>query len=77
MPLSARGQARPWHEEQDAAEPDLLLGQFLQGFSKGQFSRAEAREQYRNVPATIACAILYWRAVDDGVCGPYILPQPR
>ena len=45
--------------------PDLLLGQFLQGFSKGQLARAEARDRYPNVPVTVACAILYWRAVGD------------
>jgi hypothetical protein len=51
--------------------PDLLISQFLQGLSKGQFARAEARDRYPNVPATVACTILYWRAVAD----PQRVPQ--
>jgi hypothetical protein len=45
--------------------PDLLISQFLQGLSKGQFARAEARDRYPNVPVTVACTMLYWRAVSD------------
>jgi|ERR1051326_1150328 hypothetical protein len=50
---------------QQPPKADQLLGQFLQGFSKGQFARAEARDRYPNVPVTVACAFLYWRAISD------------
>jgi hypothetical protein len=52
----------------DAQKPptsELALGQFLQGFSKGQFARAAASDRYPNVPVSVACAILYWRTVAD------------
>jgi hypothetical protein len=52
-------------DPQKSPTPDLLLSQFLQGLSKGQFARAEARDQYPNVPVTVACTMLYWRAVGD------------
>jgi hypothetical protein len=52
-------------DRQKPPPSDLLLGQFLQGFSKGQLARAEARDRYPNAPAAVACAMLYWRAVSD------------
>jgi hypothetical protein len=53
------------NDPQKPPAPDLILGQFLQGLSKGQFARAQARDRYPNVPTTVACTILYWRAVGD------------
>ena len=50
---------------QSSPGPDQILGQLLQGLSKGQIARAAARDQYPHTPATIACSILYWRAVID------------
>jgi hypothetical protein len=44
---------------------DALLGQFFQSFSKGQFASVAVRNEYPNVPVTVACTMLYWRAVVD------------
>jgi hypothetical protein len=44
---------------------DALLGQFFQSFSKGQFASVAARNEYPNVPVTVACTMLYWRAIVD------------
>lgn len=44
---------------------DELLGQFLQGFSKGQFANVAVRNKYPNVPVSVACTMLYWRAILD------------
>jgi hypothetical protein len=44
---------------------DALLGQFFQGFSKGQFASVAVSNEYPNVPVTVACALLYWRAIVD------------
>jgi hypothetical protein len=51
--------------QQTAPNPDVVIGQSLQGFSNGQVARAEAREQYPKLPASIACTVLYWRAIVD------------
>jgi hypothetical protein len=44
---------------------EQVLGQFLQGFSKGQFASIAVRNKYPNIPASAACAMLYWRAILD------------
>jgi len=44
---------------------EQALGQLVQGLSKGQFASVAVRNEYPNVPATAACAMLYWRAVFD------------
>jgi hypothetical protein len=44
---------------------DALLGQFFQGFSKGQFANVAVRNEYPNVPVSVACTMLYWRAIVD------------
>ena len=48
-----------------AKAPDKMLGQLVQGFSKGQFTSIAVRNEYPNVPVVAACAMLYWRAVVD------------
>jgi hypothetical protein len=48
-----------------AQPPDQLLGQFVQGLSRGQFAGVAVRNQYPNTPVTVACAMLYWRAITD------------
>ena len=55
--LSAEnGRARP--QEQ-------LLGQFIQGLSKGQFAGVAVRNQYPDLPVAVGCTVLYWRALID------------
>jgi hypothetical protein len=49
----------------DESGPGLLLGQWLQGLSKGQLAHTAARDQYPNVPVSVACTMLYWRATAD------------
>ena len=44
---------------------DMLLGQFLQGLSKGQIANMAAKSDYPKVPITAACALVYWRAFGD------------
>jgi hypothetical protein len=48
-----------------AQPPDQLLGQFFQGVSRGQFAGVAVRNQYPNTPVTVACTVLYWRAIID------------
>ena len=48
-----------------AQPPDQLLGQFFQGLSRGQVAGVAVRNQYPNTPVTIACTMLYWRAIVD------------
>ncbi len=48
-----------------AQPPDQLLGQFVQGLSRGQFAGVAVRNQYPDTPVTIACTLLYWRAIID------------
>lgn len=48
-----------------AKPQEHALGQFFQGFSKGQFASVAVRNEYPNVPVTAACAMLYWRAILD------------
>lgn len=43
--------------------PDLMLGQLLQGVSKGQFAAVAVRNQYPNLPVIPACTMLYWKAL--------------
>ena len=48
-----------------AKAPDKMLGQLVQGFSKGQFTSIAVRNEYPNVPVVAACTALYWRAIVD------------
>jgi hypothetical protein len=52
-------------DDQKPKPQDALLGQFLQGFSKGQFASVAVRNEYPNVPVSVACTGLYWRAILD------------
>ena len=45
--------------------PQQFLGQFFQGFSKGQFASLAVRNEYPNVPVSVGCAMLYWRTTVD------------
>jgi hypothetical protein len=49
----------------DESRPGLLLGQWLQGLSKGQLANTIAKAQYPTVPVSVACTMLYWRATTD------------
>lgn len=42
---------------------DRLLGEFIQGLSKGRFASVAVRNEYPNLPASAGCATLYWRAI--------------
>ena len=42
-----------------------LLGQLFQGLSQGRFAGVAVRNDYPDVPVTVACTMLYWRAVID------------
>jgi hypothetical protein len=42
-----------------------LLGQLLQGLSRGQFAAVAAKDRYPTLPPGVACAVLYWQAVLD------------
>ena len=46
-------------------QPDQMLGQFVQGLSRGQFAGVAVRNEYPNTPVTVACTVLYWRAITD------------
>ncbi|MGE0225179.1 MAG: hypothetical protein AB7F35_13085 [Acetobacteraceae bacterium] len=39
-----------------------MLGQILQGASKGQFAGIAVRNEFPELPASVACALLYWKA---------------
>lgn len=52
-------------EPSKPGSPDLMLGQLLQGISKGQFAMVAVRNSYPDLPVTPACALLYWRALLD------------
>jgi hypothetical protein len=52
-------------DDQKPKPQDALLGQFLQGFSKGQFASLAVGNEYPNVPVSVACTGLYWRALID------------
>lgn len=47
------------------AAQEQIFGQLVQGLSKGQFASVAVRNEYPNIPATAACAMLYWRAITD------------
>jgi len=51
------------HGQQQAG--DLLMGQLVQGFSKGQFAAVAVKNQHPNLPASLACTMLYWKAITD------------
>ena len=53
------------NDDKKAKLNEQALGQLVQGLSKGQFASLAVRNEYPNVPATAACAMLYWRAVVD------------
>jgi hypothetical protein len=42
-----------------------VLGQLLQGASQGQFAQLAVRNQFPELPASVACALLYWKARID------------
>ena len=44
---------------------EQVLGQLVQGLSKGQFANIAVRNEYPNVPVAAACTMLYWRAILD------------
>jgi hypothetical protein len=44
---------------------DQLLVQFFQGLSRGQFASVAVRNEYPNTPVTVACTMLYCRAITD------------
>ena len=53
-------------DDDNKAKPqEQVLGQFVQGFSKGQFASVAVKNEYPNIPATAACTMLYWRAIID------------
>ena len=52
-------------DDRKAKPQDQMLGQFVQGFSRGQFASVMVRNEYPNVPVTVACTMLYWRAILD------------
>lgn len=42
-----------------------VVAQLLQGASQGQFARLAVRDQYPELPVTLACTMLYWKARID------------
>lgn len=44
---------------------DQLLGQLIQGLSKGRFAGVAVRNEYPNLPASVGCAALYWRSISN------------
>jgi hypothetical protein len=52
-------------DNQKPQPQDQLLGQFFQGLSRGQFASVAVRNEYPNTPVTVACTMLYWRALTD------------
>ena len=52
-------------DKQTRQPPDRLLGQFVQGLSRGQFAGVAVRNEYPNMPVTFACTMLYWRSLID------------
>jgi hypothetical protein len=41
------------------------VAQLLQGASQGQFARLAVRDQYPELPVSLGCALLYWKARID------------
>ncbi len=52
--------------QRPAGSPELLLGQLLQGVSRGTIANAVAQDQYPHMPTGIACTMLYWRTLGGG-----------
>jgi hypothetical protein len=52
-------------DDHKPAPQDAMIGQFIQDFSKGQFASVAVRNEYPNVPVSIACTALYWRTIVD------------
>lgn len=52
------------HDKDDHAG-SLLLGNLLQGLSRGQFASVAAKDRYPQLPPVVACTVLYWHAVVD------------
>jgi hypothetical protein len=48
-----------------AKTPESLVGQFILGFSKGRFASEVVKNKYPEMPASAACAMLYWKAALD------------
>ena len=44
---------------------EQVIGQLLQGTSKGQFAQVAVRNQFPDLPVGAACALLYWKALID------------
>ena len=44
---------------------EQVIGQLLQGTSKGQFAQVAVRNQFPDLPVGAACALLYWKALVD------------
>jgi len=50
------------HHDGPAGE---IIAQLLQGASKGQFASLAVRNQFPELPVSLACAMLYWKAKVD------------
>ncbi len=57
-----RAQAQGTHQGNIAEQ---VIGQLLQGTSKGQFAQVAVRNQFPDLPVGAACALLYWKALVD------------
>ncbi len=51
--------------DKDDRGSSLLLGNLLQGLSRGQFAAVAAKDRYPSLPPAVACTVLYWQAVVD------------
>jgi hypothetical protein len=52
--------------ERPAGSLDVLLGQMLQGVSRGTIANVVAQDRYPRLPTGIACTVLYWRTLGGG-----------
>jgi hypothetical protein len=43
----------------------VMFGQLFQGLSRGQTARVAVKNKYPNVPVSVGCTMLYWRAIVD------------
>jgi hypothetical protein len=51
--------------DKDDHTGSLVLGNLLQGLSRGQFASVAAKDRYPQFPPALACTVLYWQAVVD------------
>lgn len=51
--------------DKDDRAGSLLLGNLIQGISRGAFAAAAAKDRYPALPPAVACTVLYWQAVVD------------